>query len=205
MMSGILRLPLIAILRGIRPEEVLGHIDALVEEGYDGIEIPMNSPEWEKSIGLAVAAYGDRATIGAGTVLREHQVDALAKLGGRLMVTPNTNPTLIRQALDHGLMVAAGCATASEAFAAVYAGAQILKIFPATTYGPGHVRALRSVLPPIPLFVVGGITPNNLAEYLQAGATGAGIGADLYRAGQSVARTRVHASAFRDSFESFKQ
>lgn len=203
-MNGIFRLPLIAILRGIRPEEVLAHIDALVDEGYDAIEIPMNSPDWEKSLGLAVAAYGDSAMIGAGTVLREHQVDTLAKLGGRLMVTPNTNSTLIRRAIEQGLTVAAGCATASEAFAAVYAGAQMLKLFPATTYGPGHVRALRSVLPPIPLFVVGGVTPHNLGEYLHAGATGAGIGGELYQPGQSIACTRLHACAFRESFESFK-
>lgn len=204
-MNGIFRLPLIAILRGIRPEEVLAHIDALVGEGYDAIEIPTNSPDWEKSVGLAVAAYGERTMIGAGTVVRERQVDALAKLGGRLMVTPNTNPTLIRRAIDCKLTVAAGCATASEAFAAVDAGAHMLKLFPATTYGTGHVRSLRSVLPPVPLFVVGGITPQNLGEYLQAGATGAGIGGELYRAGQSIARTRVHASAFRESFENFNK
>ena len=200
-MIGTSRLPLIAILRGIRPEEVLAHVDALVEEGYDTIEVPMNSPEWEKSVGLAVAAYGTRALIGAGTVLREPQVDALCRLGARLMVTPNTNTSLIQYAIQKGLLVAAGCATASEAFSALHAGAQMLKVFPATTYGTGHVRALRSVLPPVPLFVVGGITPQNLGQYLDSGATGAGIGGELYCAGQSVERTRSQATAFREAFE----
>lgn len=190
------RLPLIAILRGIRPEEALAHAQALVEAGFDAIEIPLNSPGWASSVRSVADALGGRALVGGGTVLREHEADALAEAGGRLVVTPNTRPALIAHAVRRGLHVAAGFATASEAFAALDAGAQALKLFPATTYGPGHVKALRAVLPPVPLFAVGGITPANLGEYLAAGCIGAGLGSDLYKPGQGIERTAAAARAF---------
>ena len=190
------RLPLIAILRGIRPDEVLAHAGVLVEAGFDAIEVPLNSPDWQGSIRALVAQFGAQALIGGGTVLRPGQVDELADLGAKLMVTPNTRPVLIAQALRRGLTVAAGFASASEAFDALDAGAQALKLFPATTYGAGHVQALRAVLPPVPLFAVGGINPANLSDYLRAGCVGAGLGGDLYRPGQDVARTRLQADAF---------
>jgi 2-dehydro-3-deoxyphosphogalactonate aldolase len=197
------RLPLIAILRGIRPDEALAHAGALVEAGFDAIEVPLNSPDWPASIGALVAQFGERVLIGGGTVLRPEQVDELAGLGARLMVTPNTRPALIAQAVRRGLMVAAGFASASEAFDALDAGAQALKLFPATTYGPGHVQALRAVLPPVPLFAVGGITPANLGDYLRAGCIGAGLGGDLYKPGQGVARTRQQADAFIAAYRGF--
>lgn len=190
------RLPLIAILRGIRPEEALDHAQALVEAGFDAIEIPLNSPDWALSVRRVAEAFGDRALVGGGTVLRNEDADALADAGGRLVVTPNTRPSLIAHAVQRGLRVAAGFATASEAFDALDAGAQALKLFPATTYGPGHVKALRAVLPPVPLFAVGGITPENLGDYLRAGCVGAGLGSDLYRPGQDAARTAAQARAF---------
>lgn len=191
------RLPLIAILRGIRPEEAVEHVGALIEEGFDAIEIPLNSPDWTASIGAVVREFGAKAWIGGGTVLREQDVDTLLDLGVRFIVTPNTNPSLIRHAVERGLQVVAGFATASEAFAAIAAGAQMLKLFPASVYGPSLVPALRAVLPPIPLFVVGGVTPTTLSGYLSTGSTGAGIGGDLYKPGQSVEATREHARAFR--------
>lgn len=194
------RLPLIAILRGIRPQEVLAHVQALVDEGFDAIEIPLNSPGWAESVGSAVRAFGDRAWIGGGTVLRTADADALVELGARFIVTPNTDPALIRHAAARGLEVVAGFATPSEAFAALGAGAQMLKLFPASTYGPAHVRALRAVLPPVPLFVVGGVDPALLAGYLSAGSTGAGIGGELYRPGQSVDRTQDSARAFKQAY-----
>lgn len=194
------RLPLIAILRGIRADEALAHVQALVEEGYDAIEIPLNSPAWVNSIGAAARDFGDRVWIGGGTVLRTQNVDTLAALGASFIVTPNTDPAVIRHAVDRGLQVCAGFATASEAFAALDAGAQMLKLFPASTYGTQHVRALRAVLPPVPLFVVGGITPLTLADYLSAGCTGAGIGSDLYKPGQAVERTRQNARAFKQAY-----
>lgn len=194
------RLPLIAILRGIGADEAPAHVRALVEEGYDAIEIPLNSPDWASGIGTAIRDSGERAWIGGGTVLRTQQVDALAALGARFIVTPNTNPALIRYAVDRGLQVCAGFATASEAFAALEAGAQMLKLFPASSYGTQHVRALRAVLPPTPLFAVGGITPLSLADYLSAGCTGAGIGGELYKPGQAVERTRQGARAFKQAY-----
>lgn len=190
------RLPLIAILRGIRPDEVLAHVGALFDAGFDAIEVPLNSPAWADSVGAAVAAFGSRAMIGGGTVLRPDEADTLAAIGARLVVTPNTRPALIAHAVARGLHVAAGFATASEAFDALDAGAQALKLFPATTYGPGHVKALKAVLPPVPLFAVGGITPANLGEYLRAGCIGAGLGGDLYKPGQDPARTAAAARAF---------
>ena len=142
------------------------------------------------------ARFGAQALFGGGTVLRPDQADALAEVGGKLVVTPNTRPSLIAHAVKRGLFVAAGFATASEAFDALDAGAQALKLFPATTYGPAHVKALSAVLPPVPLFAVGGITPSNLADYLRAGCIGAGLGSDLYKPDQDLARTAQMARAF---------
>ena len=194
------RLPLIAILRGITPDETSAHVRALVEEGFDAIEIPTNSPAWQDSVAIAAREFSVDARIGAGTVLTLAHVDALVDAGGTLAVTPNTNPAVIRHAVDRGLLVAAGCATATEAFDALDAGAQLLKLFPASIYGPQMVRALRSVLPPVPLFAVGGVTPDTLPGYLSAGCAGAGIGGELYKPGQSVAATRMHARAFRQAW-----
>jgi 2-dehydro-3-deoxyphosphogalactonate aldolase len=194
-------LPLVAILRGITPAEALAHGHALLNAGFDCIEVPLNSPDWAASLRLLVQALGARALIGAGTVLRDADVEAVAATGARLVVTPNTRPALIRRAVDAGLYVAAGFATASEAFDALDAGAQALKLFPATTYGPGHVKALRAVLPPaVPLLAVGGITPTNLADYLAGGCSGAGLGGDLYQPGQTLARTEERAQRFVDAW-----
>ena len=188
--------PLIAILRGITPDEVATHVEALLEAGIGAIEIPTNSPEWVRSVAIAVAACGDRALVGAGTVLEPAHLDALHASGGRLVVTPNVRPALIRQARERGFTVAAGCATPSEAFDALEAGAHMLKLFPASVYGPALARALRSVMPPVPLLAVGCITPDNLGDYLSAGCSGAAIGGELYRPGQSPAQTLASARRF---------
>lgn len=196
------KLPLIAILRGITPEETSDHVGALVEAGFDAIEIPLNSPRWRDSIALAQREYGHRAWIGGGTVLTDEDVDVLAEIGARFIVTPNTRPSLIRHAVARGLRVVAGFATASEAFDAIDAGAQLLKLFPAATYGAGHVRALRSVLPAtVPVYVVGGVNPDTLADFLAHGAAGAGIGGELYRPGQSLETTQSQARAFLQAYQ----
>jgi len=200
-MTWTTHLPLIAILRGIRPDEVLAHTQALVDAGFDAIEIPLNSPDWAQSVQLAARAFGDRALIGAGTVLRPEDVDLMVAAGGKLVVTPNTHAPVIRAAAHAGLVTCIGCMTATEAFAALDAGAQALKIFPAGALGPGYVagaeRALKAVLPAeVPVFAVGSITPENLADYLAAGCIGAGLGSDLYRPGQPVERTAERARAF---------
>ena len=194
------RLPLVAILRGITPDEVLAHAGVLVEEGWDAIEIPTNSPGWEQSVALAVRAFRPDASIGAGTVLSAAHVDALVAAGGSLAVTPNTRPAVIAHAVERGLQVIAGIATPSEAFDALDAGAPMLKLFPASVHGPAMARAMRSVLPPVPLFAVGGVTPDTLPGYLSAGCVGAGIGGELYKPGQAVERTREQARAFRQAW-----
>jgi 2-dehydro-3-deoxyphosphogalactonate aldolase len=194
------RLPLIAILRGITPAEIESHVAALVEEGYDAIEIPTNSPDWSRSVERAARRYGALASIGAGTVLDIAQVDALCDAGGTLAVSPNVRPAVIRHAVARGLRMVAGVGTASEAFDALEAGAPMLKLFPAAVYGPPMVRALRSVLPAVPLFAVGGITPATLPVYLAAGCQGAGIGGELYRAGQPPEQTRSLARRFRQAW-----
>ncbi|MDU5472665.1 MULTISPECIES: 2-dehydro-3-deoxy-6-phosphogalactonate aldolase [Pantoea] len=190
-------LPLIAILRGVTPDEAVAHVGAVIDAGFDAVEIPLNSPQWELSIPLILEAYGDRALIGAGTVLKIEQVDRLAEMGSRLIVTPNIQPALIRHAVSLGMIVCPGCATASEAFNALEAGAQALKIFPSSAFGPGYIKALKAVLPDdVPVLAVGGVTPENLAQWLEAGCAGAGLGSDLYRAGQPVERTAQQAAAF---------
>lgn len=190
-------LPLIAILRGVTPEEALAHVGAVIDAGFDAVEIPLNSPRWQKSIPAVVEAFGSRALIGAGTVLQPEQVDELAKMGCRLIVTPNIQAEVIRRAVGYGMTVCPGCATATEAFSALDAGAQALKVFPSSAFGPEYIKALKAVLPPdVPVFAVGGVTPENLAQWIKAGCAGAGLGSDLYRAGQSVERTVQQATAF---------
>ena len=120
------KLPLIAILRGIKPDEALAHVGAVIDAGFDAVEIPLNSPQWEQSIPAIVDAYGDKALIGAGTVLKPEQVDALARMGCQLIVTPNIHSEVIRRAVGYGMTVCPGCATATEAFTALEAGAQAL-------------------------------------------------------------------------------
>jgi len=196
-------LPLIAILRGITPEDVVEHVEALIEAGFDAIEIPLNSPDWQTSIPLAVRQAGDRALVGAGTVLSMDLANQVADLGGTLMVTPNTDPDVIRQARRRGLYTAIGFMTPSEAFAALAAGAQSLKLFPSSNLGPSYIRAIRAVLPPdVPLLAVGGVTPENLGQFLDAGCIGAGLGGDLYKPGQPVSRTREQAAAFVKAYRS---
>lgn len=196
------RLPLIAILRGITPAEAHAHVEAVITAGFEAVEIPLNSPEWRTSIPAMVKAFGNQALIGAGTVLKPEQVDELAEMGCKLIVTPNIQPELIRRAVNYGMSVCPGCATATEAFNAIEAGAQALKIFPSSAFGPDYIKALKAVLPPeIPVFAVGGVTPDNLAQWLKAGCIGAGLGSDLYRAGQPLNRTVEQAQAFVKAYQ----
>jgi 2-dehydro-3-deoxyphosphogalactonate aldolase len=198
-------LPLIAILRGIAPHEVAVHVAALIESGITLIEIPTNSPSWREGVESAIKVAGDRAVVGAGTVLGVDDVDALAATTAKLLVTPNTDPEVIARAVARGLYCAAGFATASEAFAAIKAGAQALKLFPASCFGPAYVRALKAVLPrEIPLLAVGGITPANLPDFLAAGCHGAGLGGDLYAPGQAAELTARRARSFVETYKSHR-
>jgi 2-dehydro-3-deoxyphosphogalactonate aldolase len=179
-------LPLVAILRGIRPDEVLDVATALCDAGIGAIEVPLNSPNPLESISRLSDAFGDRCLCGAGTVLRVADVEAVCAAGGRLIVTPNTVPAVIARAVALHLVVIPGFATPSEAFVALDAGARMLKLFPAGTYGPGHLKAVRDVLPSdIKVFAVGGVGAANLTPWLEAGAAGAGVGGEIYRAGHT--------------------
>ncbi|KAF0814483.1 2-dehydro-3-deoxy-6-phosphogalactonate aldolase [Andreprevotia sp. IGB-42] len=200
------RLPLIAILRGITPDEVLDHVGVLIEEGFDAIEVPLNSPDWQRSIALTVQTYGLKALIGAGTVLEPAEVELLAALGSKLVVTPNTNEEVIRSAVALSQTTCIGCMTPSEVFTAIKAGAQALKIFPGGLLGPAYIKALLAVIPKhVPVFVVGGITPANLHEYLAVGCAGAGLGSDLYKPGQFLETTRERAQAFVAAYRRYQE
>ena len=179
------RLPLVAILRGLEPERAAQVGEALVEAGFDIIEVPLNSPEPLVSIAALVEALGHRALIGAGTVLAEAEVDALAAIGAQLVVSPNCNPAVIRRSLEHGMVSLPGVLTPTEMFAAIEAGASGLKLFPADMAGPAVIKAVRAVLPPaVPILAVGGISAANMPDYLAAGAAGFGIGGALFTPGK---------------------
>ena len=189
-------LPLVAILRGITPDEALPVGQALVDAGFRLLEVPLNSPEPLRSIAALAQAF-PQAVVGAGTVLQPAQVAEVAAAGGRLVVSPNTDVQVIQAARRHGQVVLPGVATPTEAFAALAAGAHGLKLFPAEMIGPPVVKALRAVLPAGTLLLpVGGISPDNMAAYRAAGAAGFGIGSALYKPGMSAADVARMAQRF---------
>ena len=177
---------LVAILRGIAPDEAVPVADALREAGIGMIEVPLNSPDPFDSIGRIVRAHGGDALIGAGTVLRVEEVERLADAGGRLVVSPDCNPEVIRATKARGMTSFPGVMTPTEAFAALRAGADGLKIFPGSLVGPAGLKAMRAVLPPdCAVYAVGGAGASNLAEWRAAGADGFGIGSALYAPGMA--------------------
>ncbi len=190
-------LPLIAILRGVRPDEVVAIGQSLVDAGFRVIEVPLNSPQPLESIRRLEAAFGARARIGAGTVLTVQQVHDVAAAGGTLIVSPNANADVIRATKTAGLWSAPGVATPTEGFAALDAGGDILKLFPAEQIGPGVVKAWRAVLPrDVPLVPVGGVSADTMAAFVTAGASGFGLGSALYKPGASPAEVRRAADSF---------
>lgn len=194
------RCPLIAILRGIRPDECVAVGAVLVEAGFTMIEVPLNSPTPFESITRLVGEFGDRALIGAGTVLTPADADRVAEAGGRLVVAPNTNLAVIARAKEHGLVTMPGFATATEAFAALDAGADGLKLFPAEANPPAALKALGAVLPAGTLvFPVGSIAPEKMGAYWAAGARGFGIGSALYQPGAGLTEVARAARTFRSA------
>ncbi|WP_324749490.1 2-dehydro-3-deoxy-6-phosphogalactonate aldolase [Sphingomonas sp. LY54] len=194
--------PLVAIIRGVTPDEVEAIGDALFAAGLRMIEVPLNSPDPLESIRRLAARFGGRALIGAGTVLDPAEVGAVAEAGGRLIVSPNTNAGVIEATARAGLVSMPGYFTPSDAFTAIQSGATGLKLFPAEGAAPAVVKAHRAVLPKdLPLLVVGGVTPGAMKPWLEAGANGFGLGSGLYRPGQSAEAVAGQARAYVDGLE----
>ncbi len=194
--------PLVAILRGILPAEVEAVGEALCDAGFTLIEVPLNSPDAIDSIGRLAARLAGRATVGAGTVLSIEQVRAVADAGGQMIISPNADLDVIAATVERGLVSLPGVFTPSEAFAALKAGATGLKLFPAEAASPAVLKAWRAVIPAsVPIIPVGGITPDNMAQWLAAGASGFGFGSALYSAGLDAVTVAARAARFISSFE----
>ncbi|MFT5111099.1 MAG: 2-dehydro-3-deoxyphosphogalactonate aldolase [Parasphingorhabdus sp.] len=197
-------LPLIAILRGIQPGECLEIAKAIFDAGFRILEVPLNSPQPLESIALLAEKFPTQF-IGAGTVTTVGAVDSCAQSGCKLVVTPNFNPKIAERVKQHDMIYYPGIATPSEAFMALEAGADGLKLFPAELISPAVAKALRAVLPlTTQLIPVGGITPDNMADYIAAGTNGFGIGSALYKPGKSVQDIRDSAQAFVTAFRSIQ-
>jgi 2-dehydro-3-deoxyphosphogalactonate aldolase len=197
--------PLIAILRGVKPDEIIAIGDALVDAGIGIIEVPLNSPEPFRSIEALAAHLGDKAIVGAGTVLTVEQVHQVAVAGGRIIVSPSTDIDVIAASVAAGLVSAPGYFTPSEGFAALKAGAHTLKLFPAEAASPAVVRAQRAVLPKdLPLLIVGGVTADDVGKWLDAGANGFGLGSALYKPGQTAEQVGRQAHAFVAAVQAYR-
>lgn len=191
------RNPFVAILRGVRPDEIEDIAAVLLDEGIDVIEVPLNSPQPLESIRRLAARFSTTALVGAGTVLDVAAVDAVAGAGARLAVMPNADADVVRAAKRAGLIAIPGFLTPSEALAMLAAGADALKLFPAEAVSPAVLKAMRAVLPAeARVLPVGGVQPENVAAWRAAGAGGFGIGSALYKPGFSPVEVRARARAF---------
>lgn len=196
--------PVCAILRGVQPDEAVEIGAALIDAGIRILEVPFNSPEPLRSIAAMQDAFGAEALIGGGTVLSVAAVEDLHRAGGRIMVTPNTNPQVIARGAELGLELLPGFMTPSEAFAAIGAGARRIKLFPAGRLGPAYVKAVKDVLPrDVGVWAVGGTGADTIGEWLAAGCEGVGVGGALYRPGDDAAtvgeRGRALVAAWRQA------
>jgi 2-dehydro-3-deoxyphosphogalactonate aldolase len=193
-------LPLIAVLRGITPQEIDAVAEALVDAGFRVIEVPLNSPHAHDSIKRLAYRFGKQCLVGAGTVLTSDDVGRVAAAGGKLIVMPHGDTRIVREAKRQGLVCVPGVATPTEAFAALEAGADGLKMFPAEQLAPAALKAWRAVLPrPTLVFPVGGMRPDNLAPWWEAGANGFGTGSNLYRPGSTAQDVRAVALDFAEA------
>jgi 2-dehydro-3-deoxyphosphogalactonate aldolase len=193
------QLPLVAILRGIQPQEAVAVGQALRDAGWRMIEVPLNSPQPLQSIAALAGAFPE-LLVGAGTVLSPQQVADVKAAGGKLVVAPNFDAAVVRAAVEGGMVCMPGVFTPSEAFAALDAGASALKLFPAEMIPPAAVKAMRAVLPPDTLLLpVGGVSPANMRDYLAAGASGFGVGSALYKPGAGAAQVAQRAREFKQA------
>ncbi len=191
------RCPLVAILRGVTPDAVVDIALALEEHGFAIVEVPLNSPDPLDSIARLATAVGERMLVGAGTVIEPDSVDAVVDAGGRLIVMPHADAAVVERAKRRGAVAVPGFATPGEAFAMLRAGADGLKLFPAEAAPPPVLKAMRAVLPAqVPVLPVGGITPDSMAAYRAAGASGFGLGSALYKPGDTAAAVAQKAQAF---------
>ncbi|HZH09691.1 MAG TPA: 2-dehydro-3-deoxy-6-phosphogalactonate aldolase [Microvirga sp.] len=198
-------LPLVAILRGLRPDAAEAVGFALVEAGFRIIEVPLNSPEPFRSIETLAKTMPADVLVGAGTVLDPQQVDGIRDVGGKLIVMPHADGDVIRRAKEHHMICAPGVATPTEAFAALKAGADAIKIFPAEAIPPAVVKAWRAVLPKDTIVLpVGGIKPDNMKPYVEAGANGFGLGSALFTPGMSVEEIGRNARAFASAWKDLR-
>lgn len=189
--------PLVAIIRGVTPDEADAIGEAVYEAGIRIIEVPLNSPDPLKSIEKLAKKFGDKALVGAGTVLMPEQVAEVKKAGGRIIVSPDSNPEVVAASAAAGLVASPGYFTPSEAFTAIRAGATALKLFPAEAASPAVLRAHLAVIPrEVPIIVVGGVKPDNMRLWTEAGASGFGLGSGLYRPGQSPGETLDRARCY---------
>lgn len=199
-------LPLIGILRGVTPDEVIDIAKAVLSSGISQIEVPLNSPKPLESIRRLVDTFGERAIIGAGTVLTPAQVRDVYAAGGRLIVSPNCRPAVIEETHKLGMASWPGIVTPSEAFDALDAGATGLKLFPAVQVGLEGMKAVRAVLPSgTLLYAVGGVGVDNFAEWRAAGIDGAGLGSALYKPGQNADQVAKQAQALVDAWKAGEQ
>ena len=180
---------IIAILRGVSPSEVVAVTQTLYDAGVRIVEVPLNSPEPFTSIDMLAKAFGDKMVVGAGTVLSEQDVNLLKQHGGQISVSPDCNPATISRAVALGLDPLPGVFTPTEAFVAIRAGAKHLKLFPAEAASPLTIKAWKAVLPKhVQVHAVGGVTPENMKDWLSAGASGFGIGSALYKQGMALSK-----------------
>jgi 2-dehydro-3-deoxyphosphogalactonate aldolase len=204
--AAMAELPLVAILRGMRPEEAESIGDALVEAGFRIIEIPLNSPDPIRSIEALARRFGGAVLVGAGTVMTPDEARRVVDAGGRLVVMPHSDAEVIRAAKAAGAWCLPGVATPTEGFAALRAGADALKLFPGESLPPPVVKAWKAVFPPhVPLLPVGGIAPESMVDYVAAGAAGFGIGSALYKPGMKAADVRGRADAFVRAWRDLKR
>jgi 2-dehydro-3-deoxyphosphogalactonate aldolase len=194
------QMPVIAILRGVMPSEAAAIAEAVLESGIRVIEIPLNSPDPLTSIKHVAEELAGRAVVGAGTVLSEAEVDRVADVGGRLIVSPNMDPQVIRKTKAHGLVSAPGVMTPSEAFAALAADADTLKLFPGEFFSLPSIRSMAAVLPKTSVLVlVGGVTPDMIGDFCGSPVAGFGVGSSIYKPGLTAADVKVRANRFADA------